>query len=131
MAETRWLRGAIAGSALCMALAGCSAIERQETGQTEQLLSAAGFEMKSADTPEKLAALERMHQHKFVRHDREGETTYVYADATDCKCLYTGNTQNYDEYEKLRVQENVASQEMMAAQMNQEDAMNWEMWGPW
>src|SRR5919106_4860993 len=129
--ETRWLRCSIAGLALGAALAGCAAIDRHEAEQTEQLLAAAGFEMRSADTPAKLADLQRQQQHKLVRHERDGETTYVYADAADCKCLYTGDQASYDEFEKLRVQENVASQEMMAAEMNQQAAMNWEMWGPW
>jgi hypothetical protein len=131
MAETTWLRWSIAGLALGATLAGCAAIDRHEAEQTEQLLSAAGFQMRSADTPAKLADLQRLQQHKLVRHERDGETTYVYADATDCKCLYTGNQASYDEFQKLRVQEDVASQEMMAAEMNQQAAMNWEMWGPW
>jgi hypothetical protein len=131
IAETTWLRCLLAGLALGAALTGCAAIDRHEAEQTEQLLAAAGFQMRSADTPAKLADLQRLQQHKLVRHERDGETTYVYADATDCKCLYTGNQASYDEFQKLRVQEDVASQEMMAAEMNQQAAMNWEMWGPW
>jgi hypothetical protein len=131
MAETTWLRGMVAGLGLCVAVAGCAAIERQEASRTEQLLSAAGFQMRTADTPAKLADLERLHQHKVVGHEHDGGTTYVYADAAGCKCLYTGNQHNYDEFQKLQVQENVAQQEMMAAEMNQQAAMNWEMWGPW
>jgi hypothetical protein len=131
MAETTWLRCSIAGVGLAVALAGCAAIDRHEAEQTEQLLAAAGFEMRPADTPTKLADLGRLQQHKLVRHERDGEATYVYADAADCKCLYSGDERNYDQFEKLRVQEDVAQQEMMAAEMNQESAMNWELWGPW
>jgi hypothetical protein len=131
MAETTWLRCSMAGLALCTALAGCAAIERHEAGQTEQLLAAAGFQMRPADTPAKLADVERQRQHKVVRHERDGEATYVYADAADCKCLYTGDQASYDQFQKLQVQENVASQEMMAAEMNQQAAMDWETWGPW
>jgi hypothetical protein len=131
MAETTWLRCSVAGLALCAVLAGCAAIERHEANQTEQMLAAAGFEMRTADTPAKLDDLERLQQHKLVRHERDGEVTYVYADAADCKCLYSGDQHSYDEFQKLQVQENVAAQEMMAAEMNQQAAMNWEMWGPW
>ena len=131
MAETTWLRCSMAGLALCTALAGCAAIERHEAGQTEQLLAAAGFQMRPADTPAKLADVERQQQHKVVRHERDGEATYVYADAADCKCLYTGDQASYDQFQKLQVQENVASQEIMAAEMNQQAAMDWETWGPW
>jgi hypothetical protein len=131
MAETTWLRCSIAGVGLAVALAGCAAIDRHEAEQTEQLLAAAGFQMRPADTPAKLADLDRLQQHKLVRHERDGEATYVYADAADCKCLYSGDERNYDQFEKLRVQEDVAQQEMMAAEINQESAMNWELWGPW
>jgi len=131
MSETTWLRPWIVGLSLAIGLAGCAAIERHEADQTEQLLAAAGFQMRPADTPAKLADLERLQQHKLVQHDRDGEVTYVYADAADCKCLYSGDQKNYDEFQKLQVKQDVADQEMMAAEMNQQAAMNWEMWGPW
>jgi hypothetical protein len=114
-----------------LALAGCAAIEEHEVGQKEQLLAAAGFQMKPADSPAKLADLERLPQHRLVRHERDGESVWVYADATDCKCMYSGDQGDYDEFEKLRVQQQIADQEEMAAEMNQQAAMNWEMWGPW
>jgi len=124
-------RSALIGLALGMALTGCAAIEREDTEQTEQLLAAAGFEMRPADTPAKLTDLERLAQHKLVRRDRDGTVTYTYADAVDCKCLYSGDEESYDAFQKLQVQQQIAEQEEMAASMNQEAEMNWELWGPW
>jgi hypothetical protein len=124
-------RSALIGLALGMALTGCAAIEREDAEQTEQLLAAAGFEMRPADTPAKLADLQRLEQHKLVQRDRDGTVTYTYADATGCQCLYSGDEKDYDAFQKLQVQQDIAEQEQMAAAMNQEDEMNWEMWGPW
>jgi hypothetical protein len=124
-------RSALIGLALGMALTGCAAIEREDAEQTEQLLAAAGFEMRPADTPAKLADLQRLEQHKLVQRDRDGTVTYTYADAVDCKCLYSGDEKSYDAFQKLQVQQEIAEQEEMAASMNQEAEMNWEMWGPW
>jgi hypothetical protein len=124
-------RNALIGLALGMALTGCAAIEREDAEQTEQLLAAAGFEMRPADTPAKLADLQRLEQHKLVQRDRDGTVTYTYADAADCQCLYSGDEKDYDAFQKLQVQQDIAEQEQMAAAMNQEDEMNWEMWGPW
>jgi hypothetical protein len=124
-------RSALLGLALGLALTGCAAIEREDTEQTEQLLAAAGFEMRPADTQAKLANLQGLAQHQLVRHDRDGAVTYTYADAADCKCLYSGDEKNYDAFQKLQVQQDIADQEMMAATMNEDDEMNWEMWGPW
>lgn len=124
-------RTMLIGLAIGATLGGCAAIEREDTDQTEQMLAAAGFQVRPADTPAKLADLDRLAQHKLVRHDRDGTVTYVYADATDCKCLYSGDEQDYDAFQKLQVQEDIAEQEQMAAAMNQQAAMNWELWGPW
>ena len=116
---------------LGLALIGCTAIEDRDAEQTEQLLAAAGFDMRTADAPAKLADLERLAQHKIVRHERDGQIYYVYADATACKCMYVGDQADYDQFEKLQVQEDIAQQEEMSAEMNEQAAMNWEMWGPW
>jgi hypothetical protein len=126
-----YARYTLIGLALGGALSGCAAIEREDTEQTEQLLAAAGFRMRPADTPAKLAELEGLKQHKLVAHDRNGAVTYIYADAADCKCLYSGDEKNYDHFQKLQVREDIAAQEEMAASMNEDAAMNWEVWGPW
>jgi hypothetical protein len=42
---------------IALPLAGCAAIQRSEAKDTEQLLAAADFQAKPADTPEKLADL--------------------------------------------------------------------------
>lgn len=46
---------------------GCAYTQRQKAQQIEPMLSAAGFKMKIADTPEKLAKLQAMPQLKFRR----------------------------------------------------------------
>ncbi len=109
---------------LGVALAGCAAMEKSEAADTEQLLAAAGFIMKPADTPEKLAHLKTLTQLKVVPHDRNGKMYYVYADAADCQCLYAGNQEAYQRYENLAVKQNIA-------QMNEAASMDWGMWGPW
>ena len=47
-------------SVVAVLLGGCAAIQREEAQQTESTLSAAGFQMKPADTPERLAHLQTM-----------------------------------------------------------------------
>jgi nitrate reductase cytochrome c-type subunit len=109
---------------LVIALAGCAAIKKSEATNTEQLLAAAGFKMKMADTPEKLAHLQTLTQMKVVPHDRDGKMYWVYADANYCKCLYVGDQEAYQRYENLLVKQNIA-------EMNENAAMNWGLWGPW
>ena len=119
----------VIGLGIC--LAGCAAIRNAKAMETERMLAAAGFQMKMADTPEKLARLETMTQRKLVPHQKDGKVYYAYADATTCKCLYVGTEQAYQRYQDLLLKKQIADEQMQAAEMNQDAAMNWDSWGPW
>lgn len=112
---------------LGIVMAGCAA----RAIETERLLAAAGFQMKLADTPEKLAHVETLTQRQLVPHQRDDKIYYVYADANYCKCVYVGTAEAYQQYQKLALQKKIAEQQLQAAEMNQDAAMNWNMWGPW
>jgi len=107
-----------------IALAGCASMEKTYALNTEELLAAAKFKKKVADTPEKLAHLQSLTQLKMVAHERDGKTYYVFADAAYCKCLYAGNQKEYARYQDL-------SDEQTDAEMNANAPMAWGMWGPW
>jgi hypothetical protein len=103
-------------------LAGCAAIQRSEAKDKEQLLAAAGFQAKPADTPEKLANLRTMPPRKLVSQAKDGKFVYSYADADYCHCLYVGGPTEYSAYQRLAVQKEIAL----------EASMDWDMWGgPW
>jgi len=112
-------------------LAGCAAMQKQETLETERLLSAAGFQVKLADAPQKLASLQALPQRKLLLRQQNGKIYYIYADRTDCKCLYYGNEQAYQRYHRLAMEQNIAQEQIQAAELNQDMAMDWGMWGPW
>lgn len=118
------------GFCLAGLLAGCAAMEAEQARSTEQLLAAAGFKIKLADTPEKLAHVKTLTQHKLVPHDNNGQVVYVYADATTCQCVYAGSEEAYQRYQQLALQKKIADDQRMAAEMNEDAAMNWGMWGP-
>jgi hypothetical protein len=119
-----WLKFIAVITVLGIVLAGCAAVQKSESTDTEQMLAAAGFNMRPADTPEKLAHLKTLTQRKLISHERDGKVYFVYADADNCKCLYAGNQENYQSYEKLSVKQNIA-------EMNEAAPMDWGMWGPW
>lgn len=110
---------------------GCASLQNQEAIQTERMLAAAGFQMKFADTPEKMAHLQTLPQRQLSPHERDGAVYYVYADATSCQCVYVGTEQAYDRYQELVIKSQIAQNQLSAAEMNQTAAMNWGMWGPW
>jgi hypothetical protein len=73
----------IVAAILIVVLAGCAANPEQKAQEMEHLLIAAGFQMKLADTPQKLEHLKTLNQLKFIRHQREGKVNYFYADANE------------------------------------------------
>src|SRR5512147_927618 len=110
---------------LVMLLAACAPIEKQETRSTEQLLSAAGFDIKPADTPDKLATLRAMKQNKLVRRQtKDGRLQFLYGDAAVCRCVYVGDEQAYQRYQNLAVQQQIAI-------ADQEAELDASMDAPW
>lgn len=112
-------------------LAACAAIQNRDAIEMERLLAASGFQMRLADTPQKLNHLKSMTQRKLVLHQHEGKIYYVYADATSCQCIYVGNQKAYGRYQKLTLEKNIADEQRRAAEMNANATMNWGLWGPW
>lgn len=126
---TQGIAASMFGAAL--ALAGCAMIEEREAGDAEQMLSAAGFTMKVADTPDKMAHLKTLTQLKLVPHNDGDQTRFIYADAKYCKCLFAGDQADYQRYQQFALQKSLADEQRQAAMMNEDAAMNWGMWGPW
>ena len=94
-----------------LVLAACASTQTKETMSFENTLDKSGFVMKPADTPEKLAQLEKMPQKKLVKQDYKGQPVYLYADAAGCKCLYAGSEEDYESLQRLIDQQKVADEE--------------------
>jgi hypothetical protein len=111
---------------LALASAGCVS-EQQQVAQKENLLAAAGFQVRPADSPHRVAAMKRLPPNKFVMKVRNGDPVYLYADPLDCNCVYFGNQQNWAAYKQEMFAKQLADEAQMTAIMNQEA---WD-WGPW
>jgi hypothetical protein len=111
-------------------LGGCQT-EQQRVEQREDKLSAAGFIIKPATTPERKAMLARLPPHKFVTRQNGDTIHYVYADPLVCGCLYVGTQQAYNQYKANQLAQNLADEQQMSAQMYSDAAWNWNAWGPW
>src|SRR5919197_1019733 len=95
---------------VALSLLGCAAIQRSEARDTEQLLAAAGFQAKLAETPEKLANLKAMPPRQLVSQAKDGNFVYSYADPDYCQCLYVGGPQEYSAYQRLAVHKELAQE---------------------
>ena len=126
MRETmRWTTLVLPLIALGLSVTGCAAIRAHQAAETEQVLAAAGFQVKPADTPEKLAHLQTLTPRKVVRYVRDGQPQYVYADPETCKCLYVGDEQRYQKFQELSLQKKIADEQLSAAQANWDASMDW------
>jgi hypothetical protein len=114
--------------ALLAGLSGCASLGAQDT---ENMLSAAQFSMKPATTPAQLANLKTLPQNRIITQVKNGKVVYVYADAAGCQCLYVGNEASYQNFQQIKIAKNIASDQLMAAEMNQQASLDWGAWGPW
>ncbi len=76
----------IGGVAFCALLAGCQT-PQQAVSAKEDMLAAAGFTVRPADTPARETALHTLPPDKFVTHTHNGNLVYVMADPLVCNCL--------------------------------------------
>ena len=112
-------------------LTGCQTIRDSNARSKEEMLAAAGFQVRQALTPEQLANIQGMPQRKLIPHTKDGRVLYVYADAETCRCVYVGTEKNYQDYQKMVFQTELADEQETTAELNNETVFNWEAWGPW
>ena len=113
--------------AATVVLTGCASMRGMDAESTEQLLAAAGFQARPADTSERQQHLATISPRRLERHTRDGKVVYTYADPDGCKCLYVGGPKEYSEYQRLRDQAGVAEAEAWASM---EAETGWGFWFP-
>lgn len=118
------MRRALAGLLGVLSLSGCAALQAGDVASAERMLTAAGFQARPADTPEKRAYLESLPPRKVLLRPQDGERRYVYADPTSCQCLYVGGQ---EQYQQLRRNEQMAVNKLLAGD-GSGDTMDWSLW---
>ena len=107
-------------------MVGCAG---HSTQRAEDLLSAAGFNVVIASTPQQLQHLATLPPYKIMRIQRNGKDRYVYADPAQ-KVIYVGGEFAYTRYRDLRLTKNLAEQDIQDARFSAERAAEWDIWGP-
>lgn len=106
---------------------GCASLEAPNT---ESLLSAAGFKTKTPSTPRQIAFYNNLATFKLQRHAIKGQVVYTYADKKN-QLVYFGDEKAYQHYKRLALKQEIAEDQIDAAEMNQDTALDWDGWGPW
>lgn len=122
--QIKWWNVPVILAALGLVLAGCAALQKNTVSDVEGLLARAGFTKMVADTPQKLAHLKSLPQHKLIHHERDGKKYVLYADATGCTCLYVGDETNLRHYHNLETQQGEDTVQLL----NDPDIVTGEEW---
>src|SRR4051794_23608028 len=86
---------------LALLLSACtSPVDKAE--QQEDMLTRAGFQHRTADATRKIAFMKALPPHKFITKMINGKPAYLYSDPLVCRCVYFGNEDNWNRYQKIR-----------------------------
>jgi hypothetical protein len=108
-------------------VAGCA---EMGSGNTTSLLTAAGFRARTPQTPKQQQMYAALPPYQVERATVKGHVFYVYKDEK-AGVAYIGREQEYQRYQQLAVQQQIAQNYYMAAQMDRASAWGWYgAWGP-
>ena len=104
---------------------GCASTEPSRT----DMLTAAGFRLIPADTPQKQQLLATLEPDKLTLITWKGKQFYV--EPAGNNQAYVGTPNEYQAYQQLRLAKQMSNDNLMAAQLNQQAMYGWgNAWGP-
>lgn len=93
-----------------VALTGCATFRQSQADVTGQFLAAAGFRMQRPDAATGRSLADTPPYRLTSRVTTHG-SEWMYVDPTACRCVYTGGTKEYAEYQRLMTRRELAQQE--------------------
>jgi hypothetical protein len=102
-------------------LAGCAGIG---SANTTSLLTAAGFRARTPQTPKQQQMYAALPPYQVQRATVKGQVFYVYKDEK-AGLAYIGREAEYQRYQQLAIQQQIAQNQIMAAEMEQQAALDW------
>jgi hypothetical protein len=116
-----------AAAVTALFLAGC---ESMGSGNTTALLTAAGFRARTPQTPKQQQIYAALPAYTVEHATVKGRAFYVYKDEK-AGIAYVGREQEYQRYKELAIQQQIAQNYYMAAEMDRAAAFGWYgAWGP-
>jgi hypothetical protein len=103
-------------------LTGCAGMG---SANTTSLLTAAGFRARTPQTPKQQQMYAALPPYQVQRATVAGKGVfYVYKDEK-AGVAYVGREQEYQRYQQLAIQQQIAQNQIMAAEMEQQAALDW------
>ena len=118
------------GATMLLALmAGC-ATTTSSTQEKASMLVAAGFKTITPKTAAQQQKLHQLQTGQVAMVQKSGGTYYIVADPPQ-NVVYVGGPHEYQAYQQLRAQRQLAQENLQTAEMYQDAAMQWGAWGGW
>ena len=129
MKQKRVLFIMIGATALLALMAGC-ATTQTSTQDQRNMLVAAGFKTIAPKTPAQQQKLQQLQTGQVAQVQKNGRTYYIVADPPQ-NVVYVGGPTEYQNYQQLRAQRQLAQENLQTAAMYQDASMDWGTWGGW
>jgi hypothetical protein len=116
-----------AAAIIALFVAGCA---EMGSANTTSLLSAAGFRARTPQTPKQQQIYAALPPYQVERATVNGHVFYVYKDEK-AGVAYIGREQEYQNYQQLAIQQQIAQNYYNAVAMDRAAAYGWYgAWGP-
>jgi hypothetical protein len=109
-------------TATALFMASCA---EMASSNTTSLLSAAGFHVRTPETPKQKEIYAALPAYRVERATVKDKTFYVFKDEK-AGVAYVGQEPEYQRYQQLAVQQEIAEDQYMAARMEGDVAMRWQ-----
>ena len=110
-------------------LIGCAGTQTN-TQNRESMLVASGFKVITPKTAAQKQKLQNLPAGKVTMVRKKGKTYYIFPDPAQ-NVAYVGGPNQYQQYQQLRADNRLAKESLETADMYQDAAMEWSVWGGW
>jgi hypothetical protein len=117
-------------TAVCAAMLVSCASTQTSTQNRESMLVASGFKVITPKTGAHQQKLQNLPPGKVTMIQKGKKTYYIFPDPAQNKA-YVGGPKQYEEYQQLRTENKLAKEDLESAEMYQDTAMQWSLWGGW
>jgi hypothetical protein len=119
----------IGATVLLALMAGC-ATTATFPQEKASMLVAAGFKTITPKTAAQQQKLQQLQTGQVATIQKNGRTYYIVANPPQ-NVVYVGGPHEYQAYQQLRAQRQLAQENLQTAEMYQDAAMQWGAWGGW
>jgi hypothetical protein len=94
------------------------------------MLVVSGFKVITPKTAAQKQKLQNLPPGKVTMIKKGAKTYYIFPDPAHNQA-YVGGPKQYEDYQQLRAENKLANENLESAEMYQDAAMEWSVWGGW